>query len=167
MKKILVIMLLVTALIATTVMAYPKGLGTLKIFEHYMKPEINSFRMILVEKASDWSVIEDGAYGLLQGKLGKYLMFDGHGLKSTASYQLIYYGDETHNNVWPYATCLTEIKTSMAGTTGNIVIEWYYGRAVAGGGHKIWLVLSSDVDCTAKQMIAWQPAEYLFEWDTI
>jgi hypothetical protein len=32
-------------------------------------------------------------------------------------------------------------------------------------GGKIWLVLSSDVDCDGQQMTGWNPAEYLFEYD--
>lgn len=36
-----------------------------------------------------------------------------------------------------------------------------------GSGAKIWLVLSDDVDCTAANMIGWNPIEYLFEYDLI
>ena len=34
-------------------------------------------------------------------------------------------------------------------------------------GAKIWLVLSPDVDCMMQEMIGWNPAEYLFEYDLI
>ena len=34
-------------------------------------------------------------------------------------------------------------------------------------GAKIWLVLSSDVDCDMAYMIGWNPTEYLFEYDLI
>ena len=34
-------------------------------------------------------------------------------------------------------------------------------------GAKIWLVLSTDVDCAARLMILWNPIEYLFEYDLI
>jgi hypothetical protein len=30
-----------------------------------------------------------------------------------------------------------------------------------------WLILSSDLDCTAKKMIGWNPTEYLFEYNLI
>jgi hypothetical protein len=32
---------------------------------------------------------------------------------------------------------------------------------------KIWLVLSSDVDCENAKMIGWNPTAYLFEYDLI
>jgi len=166
-KAILISILAASLLLSTTALAYPKGLGELKIFGL-----TNSFRMPLVQKnPSDWSVVEDGAWGLLQGKFGEYLMFDGHGLKPMTSYQLIYYGYDTHNDEWPYATCLREVTTSKAGTTGNVVAYYSYDTANAEKptpiGHKIWLVLSSDVDCTGHMMTAWNPTEYLFEWNTI
>jgi hypothetical protein len=34
-------------------------------------------------------------------------------------------------------------------------------------GGKIWLVLSDDYDSDAKQMVGWNPTEYLFEFDLI
>ena len=34
-------------------------------------------------------------------------------------------------------------------------------------GTKIWLVLSSDVNCTTNTMSGWNPTEYLFEHDLI
>ena len=34
-------------------------------------------------------------------------------------------------------------------------------------GAKLWLVLSSDVDCNARQMIQWNPEKYLFEFNLI
>lgn len=32
-------------------------------------------------------------------------------------------------------------------------------------GAKIWLVLSSDYDAVNSKMIAWNPTEYLYEYD--
>ncbi len=34
-------------------------------------------------------------------------------------------------------------------------------------GAKIWLVLSDDYDESSKMMKAWNPTEYLFEYDLI
>ena len=34
-------------------------------------------------------------------------------------------------------------------------------------GAKIWLILSSDVDCENSKMIGWNPTEYLFEHNLI
>ncbi|MBN2315469.1 MAG: hypothetical protein JXM79_16185 [Sedimentisphaerales bacterium] len=90
------------------------------------------------------------------------------GLKPSSSYTLIYYPDP-----WPGAglICLGSKssnslgKLSMSGSVETncdlpIATDVNYPN-----GAKIWLVLSDDVDCTTQQMIGWNPADYLFEYD--
>ena len=162
-KSLLLSMLVASLLISTTVLAFPADLGILKVFSN------KDFRMPLVEKnPSDWSVVDGGAWGLLNGHYGKYLKFWGTGLEPNTDYTLIYYGDDCHNDVWPYATCIKSMTTSLNGRTGSVVAKFSYGSFLDDGvNQKFWLVSSSDVDCDAGMMIAWNPTEYLFEWDII
>lgn len=163
-KSLLLSMLVASLLISTTVLAFPADLGILKVFSN------KDFRMPLVEKnPTDWSVVEDGAWGLLNGHYGRYLNFWGRGLEGNTDYTLIYYGYDGHNDEWPYATCIGDpITTSSNGWTGSVVRMFDYSSFIGDGiNQKFWLVLSSDLDCDNNRMIAWNPTEYLFEWDII
>ena len=104
---------------------------------------------------------------------GKFV-FNGHGLNPGENYALIYYGklDEEgsiiHNNEWPWATCIGQ---GTANDDGDVHIKGQFpffdefiGDKVP---EKIWLVLSSDVDCENGKMTSWNPTEYLFEYNTI
>ena len=126
--------------------------------------------MILVEKIpyEDWPVVENGAWGLLSGYYGKYLMFWGKGLEKNTEYVLIYYGYDEHNDEWPYATCIGIITTDNYGYTGSVSIKWDYKDFLYDDiTQKFWLVKADDVDCENHRMVAWNPTEYLFEWDMI
>jgi hypothetical protein len=102
--------------------------------------------------------------------------FDGHGLAASTEYTLLYYPD-------PYpGDNLICIDHGTTNATGDILL---YGSTNIGAlpipadlnsvvgtstypsttGAKIWLVLSSDVDCisTPHHMTAWHPTLYLFE----
>jgi len=122
----------------------------------------------LVEKdPSDWSVVQGGAKGQLFVLYGSYFWFSARGLEPYTKYTLIYYGDETHNDQWPFATCMKSGATNRygrVGMQGGYNFYQFIGNDVP---EKIWLVLSSDVDCDNHKMTAWHPTEYLFEWDTI
>jgi hypothetical protein len=96
-------------------------------------------------------------------------VFNGHGLEYGMEYTLIYYPDP-----WPGSglICLGDGIVNIDGDvhikntvdTGDLPImndENYPD------GAKIWLVLTSDVDCMMQEMIGWNPAEYLFEYDLI
>lgn len=105
-------------------------------------------------------------------------MFNGHKLDAGITYTLIYYPDP-----WPGlgAKCLG---SGVAGTTGDIHIM---GSQDTGSlpipsdlnanpattteppntGAKIWLVLTSDINCSAARMSYWHPTEYLFEMQLI
>lgn len=126
---------------------------------------------------ADWSIVEDGAYGIVEFSvvntpwkiLQERMKVEVHGLEPKTSYQLIYYGDETHNDVWNYATCIGEPKTTStqgyfkSGSTRYNFIDMMNDDIP----QKFWVVLSSDVDCEQGKMTKWRPTEYLFEHNTI
>lgn len=127
-------------------------------------------QLALYEKdPATWEIIDGGALGKLnyfveEGKFG----FGAHKLDAGLSYTLIYYPDP-----WPG----NGLKCLGSGTTdgiGDINIKGTFDFTsipIEGDenypGAKIWLVLTGDVDCEgtdgSTNMIAWQPAEYLFE----
>jgi len=132
----------------------------------------------LVEKnPSDWSEVTDGAYGVVtltevtaHGKtVQQRARVSVWNLEPKTEYQLIYYGDEENNDVWPYATCIGKArKTSTQGyfKSGSYKFD-FMDFLVDATPQKLWVVLASDVDCEAGMMTAWNPAEYLFEHNTI
>jgi hypothetical protein len=94
-------------------------------------------------------------------------VFNGHGLENGSEYTLIYYPDP-----WPGSglICLGsgtacdegDVHIKEAVNTGDLPTAFD-----ANEGAKIWLVLSSDVDCENAAMVGWTPTEYLFEYDII
>lgn len=118
--------------------------------------------LALYEKnPEDWSVVEEGAYGRLKYMTEdqpyqnrRLFLFQARGLEPDTDYTLIRYMDP-----WPGypVACLGEATSNSRGA-----IPVLRGEMMA-GGPKVWLVLSSDVDCDAQQMVGWNPTEYLFE----
>ena len=130
-----------------------------------------------------WEIVEDGSWGKLkypiEGPTFKFV-FNGHDLEPEVDYTLIYYPDP-----WPGTglVCLGFATSNRGGNvhimgspdTGDLPIandlnnpdNPNHEACITGStcieGAKIWLVLSSDVDCEAQAMIGWNPAEYLFE----
>ena len=131
-----------------------------------------------------WEIVEDGAWGKmtypLEGPTFKFV-FNGHGLEPKTDYTLIYYPDP-----WPGTglICLGSATSNGGGNVhimgspdidGDLPIEGDLNNPDDPGhaacitdstcieGAKIWLVLSSDVDCEGHVMIGWNPTEYLFE----
>jgi len=170
MKKIIFGFLATTLLLAGTVLAMPKPIST---YEPFAKCNIPG-HLYLVEKEEFcegegcWTIAPGGAWGKLNYKEGGKFVFNGHDLVAEKDYTLIYYGDETHNDEWPYATCLASGTADADGNIhlmGSTMITPDEGDVDA---EKIWLVLSSDVYCdTIDYMKGWHPAEYLFEYYTI
>jgi hypothetical protein len=138
-------------------------------------------RVYLYEKDPlTWDAVgKGGAWGFLdyrpQGAEFKFL-FVGKKLDPGVNYTLIYYPDP-----WPGSglICLgsgtadVDGKVKIVGkgdptspfysepvSTGNLPADF---DANAGYGAKIWLVLSSDVDCVNQEMVGWNPVDYLFE----
>ena len=132
----------------------------------------------IVEKnPSDWSVVENGANGIVKftvlSRRGRIIRerirVTVYGLEPKTKYQLIYYGDETHNDVFPYATCIGKPrKTSTKGYFKSGSAKFSYLNMLDDGiAQKFWVVLASDVSCSEGKMIAWNPESYLFEENTI
>ena len=135
-------------------------------------------RIYLYEKdPTTWDIVGSGAWGFLdyrpEGTEFKFL-FVGKKLDPDVQYTLLYYADP-----WPGngSICLG---SGTADELGKVKIVGkgdplnpYYTPPVdtgdlpadydANAGAKIWLVLSSDVDCLGQQMTGWNPGEYLFE----
>jgi hypothetical protein len=119
-----------------------------------------------------WEIVDGGARGKMKYNLTGSefnFVFNGHDLEPGMDYTLIYYPDP-----WPGdgLICLGEGTSDF---DGNVHIK----NAIDTGGMpamsddnypdgaKIWLVLSNDVDCIMRQMVGWNPIEYLFEYDLI
>lgn len=127
--------------------------------------------LYLYEKnPTTWDVISNGSWGKMKyGVSGEEFefVFNGHNLTSGQNYTLIYYPDP-----WPGEglICLGNGTANEEGNvhiaesvdTGNLPSEDDENECA-----KIWLVLSSDVDCENSKMIGWNPAEYLFEHNLI
>jgi len=124
-------------------------------------------QLYLYEKnPADWTIVEDGAWGKMSyNPAGAKLnfVFNGHALEPGANYTLIYYPDP-----WP-GKGLICLGNGVVNNGGNINIQ---GSVDTGDlpiatdtntGAKIWLVLSSDVDCDNALMVGWNPTQYLFE----
>jgi hypothetical protein len=145
--------------------------------------------LYLIEKDADWKPVLEGAYGKMHYNLwGEEFnfWFEGHGLIQDQEYTLIYYPDP-----WPGEGLMCLGSGIAHGKMGGNVAIW--GRKDLGTdlpasgdanatpvgdsgavGAKIWLVLSSDVDCgdpavpeSKPHMNFWNPSEYLFEFNLI
>lgn len=106
---------------------------------------------------------------LASGWFGGITKYQGYGLEPNTRYTLIYYGDETHNDEWPYATCIETFRTDRRGshpmTHENFDrLDEFLTDSV---GQKFWVVPTRDLDCAAGRFIDWNPAEYFFEWNTV
>jgi hypothetical protein len=138
----------------------------------------NIAHLYLVEKdPATFQPVPGGAWGkLVYTRSGASFdfVFNGHKLDTGIAYTLIYYPDP-----WPGngAECLGH---AVANTNGDVHIQ---GRRNTGSlpvatdlnanpettteppqtGAKIWLVLSTDINCSSKMMVNYHPTEYLFE----
>lgn len=108
----------------------------------------------LYEKDTNWDPVVGGAFGRLTFDTESFV-FNGHGLEANTDYTLIRYTDP-----WPGSPVCLASGTSNDGGNINLAGE------MQNGGPKVWLVLSSDVNCGVA-MIGWHPSEYLFEYNTI
>ena len=142
----------------------------------------NVAHLYLYEKSeTDWQILEKGAWGKMKYRMSGpsfNLVFNGKKLIPGEEYTLIYYPDP-----WP-GNGLICLGTGVANGGGNVHIKeaaFIDTDLPAEGdlndpdtpghdlcttcidGAKIWLVRSSDVDCTGQVMTGWNPGEYLFE----
>lgn len=117
-----------------------------------------------------WDIISNGSWGKMKYRLSGEefeFVFNGHKLTERQDYTLIYYPDP-----WP-GEGLICLGNSTANEEGDIHIaesvdtDDLPSEGDENEGAKIWLVLSSDVDCENSKMIGWNPTEYLFEHNLI
>lgn len=130
--------------------------------------------LYLYEKDPDtWEIVEDAAWGKLNinVKNGKFVC-NAHKLEPETDYVLICYQD-----TWPGTGSLL-LGNGTSNEEGNVHIKgsvdyetlpsYVYdidGTQVEGS--KIWLVLAADFNEATTEMGAWNPPEYLFEFDLI
>ena len=114
--------------------------------------------LYLYEKnPSDWSIIEDGAWGKMTFKKDKNtFVLNGHGLEPNTEYALIHYMEN-----WPEAHVIVRGYTNDLGDI-HLSGSWDVWTM------KLWLVLGSDItgdggDKVIDNFTAWNPTEYLFE----
>lgn len=142
----------------------------------------NIAHLYLAEKnPANFQVVPGGAWGKLiyttSGPTFTFV-FNGHKLDAGIAYTLIYYPDP-----WPGlgAKCLGSGVANPTGDihimgsrdTGSLPISGDLNANPAttteppNTGAKIWLVLTSDINCTGAGMTSWHPTEYLFEMQLI
>ena len=106
--------------------------------------------------------------GVKKTVLQDYMWFQSWNIVPNTNYTLIYYGNGSNNDIWPYATCIQTKKSTAAGYLTMSISNFKWSNFLNDGiDQKFWLVRTSDVDCLNNKMIAWNPANYLFESQTI
>jgi len=127
---------------------------------------------------SDWTIVEDGAAGILGYNLGGPTfdyVFVSSGLEPETEYSLIYYADPwAGNNPGALiATMTTDVNGNVSISGGSVDLNTDLPNSADGNyldGAKIWLVLSGDYNsgtASTGPMTGWQPTEYLFEHNLI
>lgn len=143
-------------LLASIVVAYPR---------YYQRPRVTHLSLVAKDPTT-WNIVYGGK-ATISFIDGYRLSLMGWRLEPNTEYTLIYYGDKTHNDEWPYATCLFSAKSSSRGYIAMGGMFYYNAFFRNNVDEKIWLVLSNDVNCAQGKMTAWNPTEYLFEHNTI
>lgn len=121
----------------------------------------------LYAKDPNWDVVEGGGWAKLQYRtFGNAFLFvlNAHRLRARTDYTLVYYAEPWGMPVRCLVTGATngdgDLHLMQAVDTGDLPASY---DANFPSGAKVWLVVSSDVDCAAERMTAWRPALYLFE----
>jgi len=137
----------------------------------YAMPSLDKHLLLYQKDSATWLPVPWGAWAYMRYTSASdrfWFQVNGHdfpqALKGT-TYQLIYYPDP-----WPGngLICLGNGKVNSRGdlsfssfaTIRDIPVSTDQNYAQ---GAKIWLVTNADVNCTSRQMIAWNPSQYLFE----
>ena len=163
MKKYLILVLIVLLISALSVGVLAGKTG--------QAGKSNIAHLYLHEKDPDtWDIVPDGAWGKMKYNMSGDefdFVFNGHGLEIGLEYTLIYYPDP-----WPGEglVCLGSGTVNEEGDihiAESVEIECLPIEEDTNDGAKIWLVLTSDVDCDEQLMIGWSPDDYLFEYDLI
>jgi hypothetical protein len=119
------------------------------------------------------SIINDGRYAVLNFiPSGPKFVYDlkGYGLELSTQYSLIYYADPWAGN-HPGALIAQGSTDGSGGLSLSGSVELGMNLASSPDANhpwaKIWLVPSSNYSQATTSMIAWNPADYLFETRTI
>ncbi len=192
MKKITLTTVFVMAILLIVIPSFaenPPGSNKIGVLYLFEKTPLSN-----TEEVGPWPIVPNGAWGRMSYNLWGPtfdFVFQGRRLVPKEDYTLIYYPDP-----WPGKNLIC-LGSGIANNAGNLVMT---GRKNIGTslpatddanwtpcgddvlpvdchsgavGAKIWLVLTSDVDCVAKdentppQMTGWDPTEYLFEYNLI
>jgi len=142
--------------------------ATLGLSARFLYP---AFNIKLVEKnvTGDWREL-DGASARVMLSQGNKAQAILHNMPPNTDYTLIYYGSTRpqFNNIWPFATCITQATTGRLGSVRMPQTTFNYAAFLNDGiDQKFWIVPTSDVDCGRNRMIAWNPQDILFETATI
>ena len=167
MKKYLILVLIVLLIGALT--------ATVLANKKLEAGKSNIAHLYLYEKDDEWVIVDDGAWGKMKyNQSGETFdfVFNGHGLVYETEYTLIYYPDPWDGSG---LICLGSGTVNEEGDihiAESVEIEFLpiEGDENAPGA-KIWLVLTSDVDCgdldNLGYMTGWSPDDYLFEYELI
>lgn len=137
----------------------------------YAMPPLDKHLLLYQKDRTTWLPVPWAAWAYMRYTSAAerfWFQVNGHdfpqALRGT-TYQLIYYPDP-----WPgnNLLCLGKGKVNTRGdlsissfaTIGDLPIATDQNIAK---GAKIWLVTSTDVDCSGRKMINWNPTQYLFE----
>jgi len=189
MKKIITMAIFVVLILLTVTPSFaenPPGSNKVGILYLFEKTPLSN-----TEPVGPWPIVPDGAWGSMSYNLWGPtfdFVFHGRGLVPGGQYTLIYYPDP-----WPGEQLIC-LGVGIANGGGNLLIKGrqtmdtslpadYDANWTPCGenapadcpsgavGAKIWLVLSSDVDCGSpdvkSKMVGWNPTEYLFEYNLI
>lgn len=165
MKKIIVA---ITALMlmAVAAIAAPEPTTTYDPYAKNNGPAGNSGvgHLYMVEKdPMTWDIVEDGAWAKMtyNTRNNKYVA-NAHMLEPETEYALVHYHVP---DSWPFGHVLARSTTDA---DGNVQFkgEWTVWN------DKFWVVKSDDIMGTAGDLVfdtfmAWNPSEYLFEYDVV
>ena len=186
MKKLVSVLLTLAVVLGLSlVAATPTAVGA--------EPGYDS-TLVLENKDTNWSVINDGIQGTLEYDSSADLFwynFSATGLTSSTNYSLIYYADTENRFVdWGgdnpgalIATFMTDGTGNITPTAGSVNLNmdlpcspdanaYFYDYTASDGydyatGAKIWLVPTSAYDAGQRKVTAWTPSAFLFETDLI
>jgi hypothetical protein len=172
-KKAMIITALVAVMLVSIVPVFAAKPTTSPAASNGIEKGKNDHLYLYAKDPETWEIVEDAAWGKMNINLNKgKFVFNGHKLEPNTDYVLICYQDE-----WPGTGSLL-LGSGSSDEEGNVHIKgsidyeilpsYVYeidGEQVEGS--KIWLVSADDFDQASAEMGAWNPSEYLFEFDLL
>lgn len=162
-KTLSVLILLMAAMAVPFVFADAPPLEKAFVLLH--KPGKTKHLILYPKDPSDWSYVMDSAYGKLTYKKNGKFVFNGHGLVVDTDYCLINWGGWGEDAIiLGTATAVGDGHVHMAGSIDytNLLDDPDDARD---DDFKIWLVPCGDM--TDNKLTAWNPTDYLFEYDIL